>query len=201
LTCTENAALPHGGSSSRKLTTSDFILIDAGGSLHGYVADITRTFALPKSQISKEHLKIWDLVHEAQAAAYASVTQGVRAAEIDEAARKVMAREGLADKFTHRLGHGIGLEGHEEPYLNGGNNETEVMPVSLVPSEQHKERGMRKLTTFARRLPQLQGNSFSNEPGCYIEGEVGVRLEDCWYMNEDGRAVAFTPQAVSPWEL
>ena len=69
--------------------------------------------------------------------------------------------------------HGIGMEGHEEPYLNAGNTEFELQ----------------------------SGNSFSNEPGCYVEGEVGVRLEDCWYMDEAGRAVAFTPQAVSPWEL
>ncbi|KAL7411402.1 peptidase M24, structural domain-containing protein [Mrakia frigida] len=167
-----NAALPHGASSSYKLKKEDFVLIDAGGKFHGYVADITRTFALPESKISKEHLAIWDLVHEAQAAAYAVVKPGVRASEVDDAARQVIAREGLEKKFTHRLGHGIGLEVHEEPYLNAGNKEFEI----------------------------LTGTSFSNEPGVYIEGEIGVRLEDCWHM-EDRGAVSFTAQAVSPWNI
>ncbi|CDZ97675.1 60S ribosomal protein L29 [Phaffia rhodozyma] len=155
-----NAALPHGSSADRVLQKEDLVLVDTGASYGGYVADITRTFALSNSEIPKEHLEIWDLVRRAQQAAYDRVTLGVRASDIDLAARQVIAEDGLADKFTHRLGHGIGLEGHEAPYLHAGNTNTTILP----------------------------GNTFSNEPGVYIEGQVGVRLEDCWFMDTDGHA-------------
>ncbi|CAL1704960.1 unnamed protein product [Somion occarium] len=171
----ENAALPHGSGTDRILGNHDFILIDCGGELHGYVSDVTRTFALPSSIISPRQLALWDLIHRAQSAALAKARNGTITAEVDHAAREVIAAEHLAPFFTHRLGHGIGIEGHESPYLRGGSDD-------II----------------------LTGHTFSDEPGVYIEGEIGVRLEDCFYINEIGEAVYLTAgvggQATNPWK-
>ncbi|KAH9945979.1 peptidase M24 [Epithele typhae] len=170
----ENAALPHGSGTDRVLGKTDFILIDTGGVLHGYESDVTRTFALPQSEISAEKLKLWNIVHMAQARALETAKNGTVTAEVDREARKVISDAGYGKYFTHRLGHGIGMEVHESPYLRGGTEDV-----------------------------ILTGNSFSDEPGIYIEGEVGVRLEDCFYIDDDGVAQYLTQgvggAASGPW--
>ncbi|KDN50702.1 hypothetical protein RSAG8_01200, partial [Rhizoctonia solani AG-8 WAC10335] len=163
----ENAALPHGSGSDRTLRAQDMVLIDTGGSLHDYQSDVTRTFALPGSVIPDDHIRIWETVSKVQAYAMSVARQGVEARRVDESARVYMDSEqsGMAQYFSHRLGHGIGLEGHEAPYLRRG------------PDNVHKLEA---------------GNAMSDEPGIYILGQVGVRLEDCFYIGNDGGAVLFT---------
>jgi Xaa-Pro aminopeptidase len=101
-----NAALPHGSGTDRTLGIHDLILIDAGGSLHGYFSDITRTFALKDSLIRAVDLVAWYVVHEAQKAAHDTAKEGVRAMEVDRAARLVIELARYGPSFTHRLGHG-----------------------------------------------------------------------------------------------
>ncbi|OCH95053.1 peptidase M24 [Obba rivulosa] len=172
----ENAALPHGSGTDRTLGKHDFVLIDAVGSLHGYSSDVTRTFALPGSTIPSSHLRLWDLVHAAQANALQAAKNGTITADVDAAARRTISDEGYGQYFTHRLGHGIGLETHEFPYLRGGSSD-------LI----------------------LTGHTFSDEPGIYIEGQVGIRLEDCFYIGENGDAIFLTAgiggPARNPWNL
>ncbi|KAL5490262.1 hypothetical protein ACEPAI_5095 [Sanghuangporus weigelae] len=170
----ENAALPHGSGSDRTLGKEDFVLFDAGGSLYGYNSDITRTFALSESAIPSEHLELWFVVRAAQSAALDTAQNGTVTREVDEVARTVISEAGFGKFFTHRLGHGLGLEGHEEPYLRGGSNDI-IRP----------------------------GHVFTDEPGVYIEGKIGVRHEDTFYISSDGTAVLLTAgvggQAKSPW--
>ncbi|RDX56599.1 peptidase M24 [Lentinus brumalis] len=170
----DNAALPHGGGSDRVLGKHDFILIDTGGALHGYHSDTTRTFALDTSAIPLRYQALWQSVHSAQRHAMLTARNGTVTAAVDHAARKVIKEAGYGQYFTHRLGHGIGLEVHESPYLRGGSDD-------II----------------------LSGHAFSNEPGIYIEGKVGVRLEDCFYIDDDGDAKYLTEgvggQASSPW--
>ncbi|CDO72871.1 hypothetical protein BN946_scf185002.g56 [Trametes cinnabarina] len=171
----ENAALPHGSGTDRALGKHDFVLIDCGGTLHGYHSDVTRTFALPETEVPRSYLPIWRMVHKAQHRALAAAKNGTVAASIDRAARSVIQKSGYGDYFTHRLGHGIGLETHESPYLVGGSEDI-----------------------------LLTGHTFSDEPGIYIEGKVGVRLEDCFYINDDGDGRYLTAgvggPAASPWD-
>lgn len=159
----ENAALPHGSGTDRVLGQSDLILIDTGGSLYEYHSDVTRTFVLPNTQVPDEYLGHWFAVHAAQTAAFNAAKEGVVTSRVDEVARKVLVEHGLGQYFTHRLGHGIGLEDHEAPYLRGGSDD-------IIKA----------------------GHAFSNEPGIYIQGKVGIRLEDCFYINQDGDAVYLT---------
>ncbi|KAF8184894.1 peptidase M24 [Mycena galopus ATCC 62051] len=167
----ENAALPHGSGTDRALGKNDFGLFDCTASLHGYKSDVTRTFALSGADIPAEHLQLWRDVRAAQSAAITTAHEGVIAAQVDKAARTSLNN---SKYFTHRLGHGIGLEVHEDPYLNGGSKTV--------------------LET---------GHAFSDEPGIYKLGKVGVRLEDCFYIHENGTAVFLTAgvggQAKSPW--
>ncbi|KAK0185836.1 peptidase M24, structural domain-containing protein [Armillaria mellea] len=171
----ENAALPHGSGTDRRLGPGDFALFDCTASLHGYWSDVTRTLALPASTIPDTHLQIWNFVHSAQNIAFQTARAGVVAKRVDEAPRLFLGLAGYAKYFTHRLGHGIGLEVHEDPYLNGG---SEII-----------------LQT---------GHTFSDEPGVYIEGKVGVRLEDCFYIAQNGSTVYLTAgvggPASSPWK-
>ncbi|KAF7295326.1 Peptidase-M24 domain-containing protein [Mycena indigotica] len=167
----ENAALPHGAGTDKTLGRNDFALFDCTANLHGYSSDVTRTVAISGSEIPADHLAIWYSVRDAQTSAIQTARAGVVAKEVDSAARKSLNN---TKYFTHRLGHGIGLEVHEDPYLNGG---------SLTVLE--------------------TGHSFSDEPGYYVVGKVGVRLEDCFYIHENGSAVFLTAgvggQAESPW--
>ncbi|KIJ24222.1 hypothetical protein M422DRAFT_275048, partial [Sphaerobolus stellatus SS14] len=160
----------------RELEAEDFILFDGGGKLHGYTSDITRTFALSVTKLSSEQVKIWKIVHKAQEEALSAAKSGAVTQIVDMVARRIISDAGYGKYFTHRLGHGIGLEGHEAPYLRGGSND-------IIQA----------------------GHTFSDEPGIYIPGKLGVRLEDCFVVTEDGNAVYLTERvggaAKSPWHL
>ncbi|MBA3547120.1 MAG: aminopeptidase P family protein [Nannocystis sp.] len=166
-----NAAYPHGTPQGRALADGDLVLVDTGGFLHGYASDITRTWAFgDPAAVDDRRRAAWHTVRAAQAAALAAIRPGVRCAEVDAAARAVIAAAGFDGDyrhFTHRLGHGIGMQVHEPPYL--------------VRNAEH-------------RLEP--GNTMSNEPGLYLPGEFGIRLEDIVAVTEDGAEV-FGPLAES----
>ena len=164
----ESSAYPHGLEHPRALEQGQIVLIDGGTSVHGYQSDITRTVAFGTP--AAEAVKVFEIVREAQRRALAAAKPGKTAGEIDAVARNYVTAQGYGPGykyFTHRLGHGIGLEGHEWPYLVKGSD------VVLRP-----------------------GMSFSNEPGIYQYGKFGVRLEDIMVITESG-AVLLTPQARS----
>ena len=153
-----NTAFPHGSQVQRTLTEGDAVLVDGGCGVEGYRSDITRTvvFGAP----SDKQRRVWDVVRKAQAAALKAARPGATCESVDSAARKVVEDAGFGPGykyFAHRLGHGIGMEGHEYPYLVKGN------ALKLEP-----------------------GMTFSNEPGIYIYGEFGIRTEDCMVVTEDG---------------
>ncbi|KAG8921091.1 hypothetical protein FRC01_000421 [Tulasnella sp. 417] len=100
-----NAALPHGGAPDKALERQDLITFDVGGTLHGYWSDVTRTFALPESQIPSRHLEIWNTVKEAQNAAFRAAVKGAKAKDVDKAARSLIEKGGFGEFFSHRLGH------------------------------------------------------------------------------------------------
>jgi Xaa-Pro dipeptidase len=164
----EYSALPHGSLQPQVIKEGEIVLIDDGCTVEGYESDISRTFVLGKA--TDKQKKVFDIVHKAQAAALAAGRPGVQCQAIDAAARKVITDAGFGPDyahFTHRVGHGIGMDGHEWPYLVRGN-----------------------------ALPLAAGMTFSDEPGVYIKGEFGVRLEDDWYVTPDGGKM-FTPQSPS----
>lgn len=163
----EASAYPHGLVKEVKLKENDVVLIDGGCSLEGYESDITRMAFFGK-QPSDKVKKNFDIVRKAQATALAFAKPGVEAGQVDAAARKVIEDSGYGPGytyFTHRLGHGIGMDGHEWHYLVGGNK------YILKP-----------------------GNMFSNEPGIYIPGEFGIRLEDEMLITENGAKLLLPPQ-------
>ena len=164
----EYSANPHGSTTPQVIHEGSIIMIDDGCSVEGYQSDITRTFVLGKA--TDKMKQVFDIVHRAQSAALAAARPGVECGSIDAAARKVVTDAGYGPDykyFMHRLGHGLGMDGHEWPYLVRGN------PVRLRAN----------ITT-------------SNEPGIYIRGEFGVRLEDDMHVTENG-AELFTPQSPS----
>jgi Xaa-Pro dipeptidase len=164
----EFSAFPHGSVTPQVIREGTSILIDGGCKVEGYDSDITRTFVLGKP--SDKMKQVFDIVHRAQNAALAAARPGVECGSVDAAARKVITDAGYGPDykyFTHRLGHGLGMDGHEWPYLVRGN------PKKLEAN----------MTT-------------SNEPGIYIRGEFGVRLEDDMHVTENG-AELFTPQSPS----
>lgn len=142
-----NAANPHASPSDRPLRTGDLLVVDWGATCDGYISDLTRTFAV--GEVDEEYRKIHQIVQEANAAGRAAAKPGVPCANVDQAARAVIENSGYGVYFTHRTGHGIGMEGHEEPYMRGDNM-------------QHLEPGM----------------AFTVEPGIYLPGRNGVRIED-----------------------
>jgi Xaa-Pro dipeptidase len=168
----EYSALPHGSSTPQVIREGTIVMIDDGCTVEGYQSDITRTFVLGKAskETGDKMNKVFDIVHRAQAAALAAARPGVECGAVDAAARKVITEAGYGPDykyFTHRLGHGMGMDEHEWPYLVRGNT------TKLVPN----------ITT-------------SNEPGIYIPGEFGIRLEDDMHITENG-AELFTPQSPS----
>src|SRR6266851_2386033 len=167
----EYSALPHGSTTPQVIHEGSMVMIDDGCTVEGYQSDITRTFVLGKaSETNGDKMKkVFDIVHRAQAAALAA-RPGVECGAVDAAARKVITDAGYGPDykyFTHRVGHGMGMDGHEWPYLVRGN------PTKIAANM-----------------------TFSDEPGIYIRGEFGVRLEDDMHITEDG-AELFTPQSPS----
>ncbi len=162
------SALPHGSIQPQVVREGSILLIDGGCSVDGYASDISRTFVLgtPTGKMKK----VFEIERRAQDAALAAARPGVPCEAVDAAARKVIVDAGYGPDytyFTHRVGHGMGMDGHEWPYLTRGNT-----------------------------LPLAPGMTFSDEPGIYIPGEFGVRLEDDMYVTDDG-AKLFTPQSES----
>jgi Xaa-Pro dipeptidase len=162
------SAFPHGSNQPQYLTEGDIVLMDGGCNVDGYRSDISRTFVF--GEPSQRQREVWGLEREAQDAALAAAGPGVPCEDVDAAARQVIADGGFGPDyayFTHRVGHGIGLDGHEWTYLVRGN-----------------------------KTPLEPGMCFSNEPGIYIYGEFGVRLEDDMYITENG-AKLFSQQSPS----
>jgi len=164
----EYSAFPHGSVTPQVIREGSVVLVDGGCTVEGYTSDITRTFVLGKA--SDKMKKVFDIVHKAQSAALAAAHPGVECGSIDAAARKVIVDAGFGPDykyFTHRVGHGMGMDGHEWPYLVRGNQ-----------------------TKLAQHM------TFSDEPGIYIRGEFGLRLEDDMHITAEG-AELFTPQSPS----
>jgi Xaa-Pro dipeptidase len=159
-----SAALPHGTIKPQKLKEGDVVLIDGGTGVDGYASDVTRTGVLGKP--TEKVKRVYEIVRKAQDAALDAARAGRLSGTVDDAARKVITDAGFGPDykfFTHRLGHGIGLDGHEHPYLVRGSK------TVLEP-----------------------GMTFSNEPGIYIPGEFGLRCEDDMVITTDGPAQLLT---------
>lgn len=155
-----NGASPHHAASDRVIERGDLVVVDIGGAMpDGYRSDSTRTY-LAGGAPTEEMLAVYGVLQHAQAAATSFVRPGVTAEQIDNVAREVIAEAGYGDQFIHRTGHGIGLESHEPPYLVEGND-----------------------------LQITAGMAFSIEPGIYLAGRFGARIEDIVVATEDGSDV------------
>ncbi len=143
-----NAALPHGVPADRPIEAGEVLLIDFGTSFGGYMSDITRTFAVGRPLEGRQR-DVYEAVQAANAAGLAAARPGVACQEVDRAARRVIEEAGFGEYFIHRTGHGLGLDAHERPYIVEGNE-----------------------------TPLEAGMTFTVEPGIYIPGEIGVRIED-----------------------
>jgi Xaa-Pro dipeptidase len=150
-----NSANPHASPTERKLQAGDLLVVDWGATYDGYISDLTRTFAV--GEVDEEYKKIHTIVQEANAAGCAAARPGAPCADVDKAARDVIKKAGYGKYFTHRTGHGIGMEGHEAPYMRGDNMQL------LEP-----------------------GMAFTVEPGIYLTGRNGVRIEDNMVITETG---------------
>lgn len=161
----EASAYPHGLTRDVQLKDGDVVLIDGGCKVEGYGSDITRTMAFGKP--SDKMQRVFEIVRGAQDAGLKAARPGVAAEKVDAAARSYIADHGYGPGykyFTHRLGHGIGMDGHEWYYLVGGNTR-----------------------------PLMAGNLFSNEPGIYIVGEFGIRTEDEMLITDNGARLLLPP--------
>jgi Xaa-Pro dipeptidase len=170
----EYTALPHGSVTPQRISEGTIVMIDDGCSAEGYQSDITRTFVLGKP--TEKMIRVFGIVKDAQTAALRAARPGVPLESIDAAARRVVVDAGYGPGFkyfSHRLGHGMGMDGHEWPYLVKNN-----------------------MFGWEKALTAAPGMVFSDEPGIYIRGEFGIRLEDDLYITEDG-AKLFTPQSES----
>ncbi len=164
----EYSALPHGSVQPQVIHENEILLMDGGCTVEGYQSDISRTFVIGKP--TDKMKKVFEIDRRAQDAALRTAKPGVPCENVDAAARKVITDAGYGPDykyFGHRLGHGMGMDGHEWPYLVRGN-----------------------------KLPMQANMTFSNEPGIYIKGEFGVRVEDDMHITENG-AELFTPQSPS----
>lgn len=156
----EASAFPHGSSKPQVVRDGSVILVDTGCTVHGYQSDISRTWVYGTP--SARQRELWNTVRHGQEIALQTAKPGVAAGELDRAVRAYYEQQGWSTDYllpglSHRTGHGIGMDGHEPPYL---------VRNDLTPLE--------------------AGMCFSDEPGLYIPGEFGVRLEDCWYMTATG---------------
>ncbi len=156
----EASAYPHGSKQPQVLREGSVILMDVGCTVHGYQSDISRTWVMGSPTARQR--KVWDTVKRGQEIALAVAKPGAPVGTIDDAVRAYYEKEGWGPGYklpglSHRTGHGIGLDGHEPPYLVHGD-----------------------------ATPLQPGMCFSDEPGIYIPGEFGMRLEDCWHMTEAG---------------
>lgn len=156
----EASAYPHGSGKPQAVKDGEIVLMDCGATVHGYQSDISRTFVHGKP--SARQRQVWDQMRKGQDVAFAAATLGTPAGNVDDAVRAYYESLGWGPGYklpgtSHRTGHGIGLDGHE--------------PVNLVRGETTK---------------LAPGMCFSNEPGIYIPGEFGIRLEDCFYMTDSG---------------
>jgi Xaa-Pro aminopeptidase len=143
----ENAASPHHHAGSRIIREDEIVLCDFGGTMDGYCSDITR--CVFTGEVAPDVAEAYDVLHEAQQAAFRSAIVGTPCEDVDRTARAIIADAGYGEFFVHRTGHGIGLEEHEDPYIVEGNS-----------------------------LPLAAGHAFSIEPGIYVAGKWGMRLED-----------------------
>jgi Xaa-Pro dipeptidase len=150
-----NSANPHASPSERPLQTGDLLVIDWGAIYNGYISDLTRTFAI--GQVDEEYRRIHEIVQQANGAGRQAGGPGVPCEVVDQAARRVIEQAGYGVYFTHRTGHGIGMEGHEHPYIRAGNTD------ALRP-----------------------GMTYTVEPGIYLPGRNGVRIEDNMLVTEAG---------------
>ena len=163
-----HSAAPHGSIAPQKIVEGTIVMMDGGCSVEGYASDITRTFVLGKPTPKMQ--QIFEIVYRAQSAALGAAKPGVECQSVDRAARKVIVDAGYGPGFkyfTHRLGHGMGMDGHEWPYLVPGNT-----------------------------LPLRANMTFSDEPGIYLPGEFGMRIEDDMHILGDS-AELFTPRSPS----
>jgi Xaa-Pro dipeptidase len=170
----EYTALPHGSIQPQTIREGTIIMLDDGCTVEGYQSDITRTFVLGKA--TDKMNTVFDIVKQAQTAALKAARPGVPLEQLDAVARKVVVDAGYGPGFkyfSHRLGHGMGMDGHEWPYLVTNN-----------------------MFGWEKALTAQPGMVFSDEPGIYIRGEFGVRLEDDMHITEQG-AELFTPQSES----
>ncbi|MBN8580248.1 MAG: aminopeptidase P family protein [Anaerolineae bacterium] len=150
-----NSANPHASPTDRKLQAGDLLVVDWGAAYDGYISDLTRTFAV--GEVDAECQNIHKIVQEANAAGRAAGKPGAPCANVDKAARDVIEKAGYGKYFTHRTGHGIGMEGHEAPYMRGDNMQI------LEP-----------------------GMAYTVEPGIYLTNRNGVRIEDNMVVTENG---------------
>jgi len=153
-----NSANPHATPGERQLEAGDMLVIDWGAAYAGYISDLTRTFAV--GAVDQEMKQVHRIVQEANAAGRAAARPGVPCADVDQAARAVIEKAGYGQYFTHRTGHGIGMEGHEDPYMRGDN----------------------------MQILEL-GMAFTVEPGIYFPNRNGVRIEDNVVITESGADV------------
>jgi Xaa-Pro dipeptidase len=151
----ENSANPHASPGERELQFGDIVLIDWGANHNGYFSDLTRTFAM--GDLDPAFEKIAEFVRLANRAARDAIAPGVKASELDRAAREVIEKSGYGEYFIHRTGHGLGIEAHEEPYISS-DDQTELKP----------------------------GMTFTIEPGIYLPNRGGIRIEDDVFVTEKG---------------
>ncbi len=166
----EASAYPHGSVKPQTIRNGSVLLIDAGCSVHGYQSDVSRTWVF--GEPTPRQREVWNTVKRGQEIVLETAKIDVPAGAVDKAVRAFYEGIGWARDYglpgtSHRTGHGIGMDGHEPPYL------------------------VRSDTTAL-----AAGMCFSDEPGIYIPGEFGIRMEDCWYMSDAGPKL-FTPLATS----
>ena len=163
----EASAYPHGSGQPQAVRDSEVVLMDCGCTVQGYQSDISRTFVF--GQPTAEQRRVWDQMHRGQALAFSTARTGTACGAVDDAVRRLYESWGYGPGYqlpglSHRTGHGIGMDGHE--------------PVNLVHNE---------------ATPLAPGMCFSDEPGLYLPGKFGIRLEDCFYMTATGPRWFSTP--------